>query len=176
MWSRSFLLLGLLVLSGCGFRPLYAPDAPCDAASAVRVDTIAEREGQLLRRGLLALFEPHGPCAHPLYNLVTTVEIQKSEFGLRRDNTAQRNRMTATVNYQLLDIKTKAPVYRAKKTAITSYAIGSSATTSVLPLIVSEKDAKARLMEELALAIHTDVLVYLQDLKSKEPTQAPSAP
>src|SRR4051794_24538649 len=57
---RGLLGLGLLGLSGCGFRPLYGPvtaadgteSALTDELAAVRVGPIYERTGQLLRRNL----------------------------------------------------------------------------------------------------------------------------
>lgn len=163
MWFPSFLLVGALALSGCGMRPLYAPSAPWKDAYPVHVATISDREGQLLRKSLLRLFSPYGPSNQVLYELKTSLHIEKDEIGLRQDQTAQRNRITAKASYALVDRATKKNLLEGTRTSINSYAIGDNSATSMLPLIVAEKDAKARSMEELAFAIHTDVILYLQE-------------
>lgn len=170
MWSRNLLVAcaGALLLSACGMRPLYGPSAPWKGAYPVHVAPIAEREGQLLRKGLLALFSPYGPTKDPLFDLKTSVIVTKDEVGLRRDETAQRLRLRATATYSLYDKVTHTILFTHMKSVVTSYAIGDRSSTSSLPLIVEEKDAKARLMEELAHTLHADIVLYLQEHTPQE--------
>ncbi|MBA4118019.1 MAG: hypothetical protein C0514_03885 [Candidatus Puniceispirillum sp.] len=173
MWCRNLLIacVGTLVVSGCGMRPLYGPSAPWKGAYPVHVAPIAEREGQLLRRGLLSLFSPYGQTQDPLFDLKTEVTFTKDEVGLRRDETAQRARIRATATYTLYDKIEHKPLFSRTKTVVTSYTIGDRSSTASLPLIVEEKDAKARVMEELARSIHADVVLYLQEHSAHAPKE-----
>ena len=86
---------GLLGLSGCGFRPLYAPVTSEDGGAedirdelaAVRVGNIAERTGQLLRRDLQRRFEGKRLGVPARYALQVAVAYTVEPLGFRRDGT-----------------------------------------------------------------------------------------
>jgi LPS-assembly lipoprotein len=100
-------LLGLLLLvPGCGFRPLYGPRPEGSAApglDAVRVGLIPERNGQLLRRELEArLGSRNGGAAR--YDLRVGLAYGVEAQGFARDGTPSRVRITATANWFLYDL------------------------------------------------------------------------
>jgi LPS-assembly lipoprotein len=100
---------GLLGLSGCGFRPLYAPVTAEDGGTAdvrddlaaVRVGNIPERSGQLLRRDLQRRFEGVRVGVPARYALQVVVTYSVEPLGYRRDGTITRLRYVATGNWSL---------------------------------------------------------------------------
>ncbi|MBR0681784.1 hypothetical protein GXW74_14915 [Roseomonas eburnea] len=102
-------VLGLLLLSGCGFRPLHGPRAPGATApglETVRVGLIVERNGQLLRRQLEERLGS-GTGAPARYDLRVGLAYGVELQGFARDGTPSRVRVTATANWFLYD--TAAP-------------------------------------------------------------------
>ena len=99
---------GLLGLSGCGFRPLYAPgsaaggdpDLVAELAS-VRVGPIYERTGQLLRRNLQRRLEDTQPGTPARYQLNVSYVPGVEVLGYRRDGTITRVRYTFSGNWDL---------------------------------------------------------------------------
>ena len=96
-------VLGLLLLSGCGFRPLHGPrpeGAAAPGLETIRVGLITERNGQLLRRHLEERLGSRGPSRYDLrIGLGYGVDLQ----GFARDGTPSRVRVTATANWYLYD-------------------------------------------------------------------------
>lgn len=109
--SRRALLgvAGLLGLSGCGFRPLYAPITAADGSesdlatelAAVRVGPIHERSGQILRRNLQRRLEDSQPGTPARYMLNVQVVPGIEVLGYRRDGTISRLRYIFTGNWDL---------------------------------------------------------------------------
>jgi LPS-assembly lipoprotein len=110
-WSRRRLLgaSGLLALSGCGFRPLYGPAEQAstqepgllEALASIRVGSIPERTGQLLRRSLQRRFEDGAPGTPARYNLQVSVSYAAEPLGYRSDGAITRLRYTATASWTL---------------------------------------------------------------------------
>lgn len=98
-------VLGLLLLSGCGFRPLHGERAGSPTVAAgletIRVGLIPERNGQLLRRNLEdRLRSGQAPVRYDLrVGLSYGIELQ----GFARDGAPSRVRVTASSNWFLFD-------------------------------------------------------------------------
>ena len=98
-------LLGVLLLSGCGFRPLYGPrpqGAATASLAAIRVGLIAERHGQLLRRALEDRLRSGTAVAR--YDLRVGLSYGVEVQGFARDGTPSRVRYTASANWYLFDV------------------------------------------------------------------------
>ncbi|MDO9712168.1 LPS assembly lipoprotein LptE [Paracraurococcus lichenis] len=101
--------VGLLGLSGCGFRPLYGPVTAADGSeadlttelAAVRIGPIYERTGQLLRRNLQRRMEDSAPGTPARYQLNVSYVPGLEVLGYRRDGTITRIRYTFTGNWDL---------------------------------------------------------------------------
>jgi len=108
---RALLALGgtLGLLSGCGFRPLYAPVTTEDGGTAdirddlaaVRVGNIPERSGQLLRRELQRRFEGVRLGVPARYALQVAVTYAIEPLGYQRDGTITRLRYIANGSWTL---------------------------------------------------------------------------
>ena len=162
LWRSIIALWSVTFLNGCGFEPLYAPMTRASVQDlGVKIDPIPDREGQLMRNALFALFQPHGLVVNPAYQLKTKISFDQADLGFRRDETASRTRITATTEFQLINLQTQKVIHKGKLKATTAYTVGPQVTSAALPLIVSEKDSKKRLVQQLATDIHRDIATYV---------------
>jgi LPS-assembly lipoprotein len=103
---RAFLLLGASTLvAGCGLRPLYGDgSAQADARgdlAAVRIDSIPDRNGQILRNRLIDRFYAEGGPQPWRYDLTVAVTVTEGRAGLRANDTATRRTLTANASFRL---------------------------------------------------------------------------
>ena len=107
MFRRAFPLLAL-GLSGCGFRPLYAPGAMANGReiseelASVRVVNIGERNGQMLRRALQQRLEDSRPGTPARFELRCGLAIAADLQGYREDGVISRIRFTASSDFTLV--------------------------------------------------------------------------
>jgi len=104
-------LLGAVALGlgGCGFRPLHAPRGAdpvlASELAAVRVPVIAERFGQLTRRGLQQKLAAGAPGAvTPRYELRLVPALSYEGSAIDLTGAATRVRMVAGATWALLGI------------------------------------------------------------------------
>ncbi len=137
--KKIFSALGaLLIITGCGFEPLYVERKPdegwyykgefdtsiTDEMEKIRVEPVSERFGQLLRNNLLDSFTPKGTPTNPRYRLVIgDIDKQVVQQALRDDITATRERVRYRVNYYLYDNETNKQLVRGNSMAYVSYDI-----------------------------------------------------
>lgn len=151
--SVSFLGMALSIVAftliGCGFTPLYRAGTN---TYNLKIATMPDHEGQMLKNELLALFtsQANNPCS---YTLKPRIVFSHDEHGLRRDATAKRQTLTATIYFSLVKEASHKVIYEDKVITTTGYNVGSSAEVASVPLIASEKDARKRLMQQGAQEI-----------------------
>lgn len=100
---REFVAAGVLLVAGCGFQPLHTYEGRNGggveaALSAVRIDVIEDRSGQILRNFLIDRLSPQGPARY-----VLAVEISEGVGGelLSPDSLETRNVYTMTAKFTL---------------------------------------------------------------------------
>jgi LPS-assembly lipoprotein len=92
----------LLTLSGCGFHPLYAPGGAQDAdLSAVFVDIIPDRSGQLLRQALQERLEGSDNAAAKRFVLSVSYGAHVIGIGIQNDNSSTRTRVSGDATWSL---------------------------------------------------------------------------
>jgi len=101
-------LLGAgLVLSGCGFQPMFAARSPGQAGPAVEglaetnVLPLPERSGMLLRQALQARFDRGGGVAQR-YDLQVAFGLGADAIGIQSDSAVSRIRLRGTAAWTLL--------------------------------------------------------------------------
>jgi LPS-assembly lipoprotein len=161
---------GLLGLSGCGFRPLYAPVSAEDGGTAdireelaaVRVGNIPERSGQLLRRDLQRRFEGVRLGVPARYALQVAVTYAVEPLGYRRDGTITRLRYIATGNWTLATLA--VPPRQIAASSIPARALDSFNIPDLQFFAAdSARDAmEARLVEQLSEDIFRRVALELR--------------
>jgi LPS-assembly lipoprotein len=161
---------GTLGLSGCGFRPLYAPVSTEDGGvadirdelAAVRVANIPERTGQLLRRDLQRRFERVRLGVPARYALQVAVTYSVEPLGYRRDGTITRLRYVATGNWSLATLA--VPPRQIASSPIPTRALDSFNVPDLQFFAAdSARDAMdARLAEQLSEEIFRRVAMELR--------------
>ena len=155
------ILFGLAtLLAACGWQPLYAErdngTAETELAS-VKVNTIPDRNGQMLNNLLLDRMNPKGRPATPLYALDITLTEQKANIGIIKDSSATLAQLGSTASYTLWDLKKKAVLQSGRSRSYTSYNI----VQSDFATLSAEKDARERTLREVADDITTKIAVFL---------------
>jgi LPS-assembly lipoprotein len=101
---RSVALPLLLLLGGCGLRPLYAGGASGPAATSlasISVAPIPERAGWLTRNALIDRLG--GENDNAPYRLEVDLDDDISGFGIRGDRSVTRERRTLRARYRLVE-------------------------------------------------------------------------
>ena len=113
--GRRALMVGLLGLGGCGFRPVYLPRGPsepgfADVLSQIYVPVLPERSGQLLRQALQARLDGAGEGGARKYELAPSLRLGSDAIGIQRDNSTSRMRIDASVTWVLRSLTADKPV------------------------------------------------------------------
>jgi LPS-assembly lipoprotein len=131
----------LLLVAGCGFRPLHAPPP---AGS-----TEPRRAGG---------FNPSGERVDARYILHVRLLTQRVESAIRRDGTATRALIDTRADYTLVDLRTGVPALSGVARSFGSHDLVENEYAN----IVADADFRARAVQELASEIQTRVAMFLQ--------------
>jgi LPS-assembly lipoprotein len=112
---RGLLFAALVTLSACGLRPLYGGDEGTPPAgapgggvrgdlAAIKIATIGERSGQVLRNALLDHLTPEGEPRQPLYHLVVTRAESEQTPLHRLDEVAMLQILRVSATWSLRDL------------------------------------------------------------------------
>lgn len=152
------------LMTACGFHPLYMPiQGSSRIAVPVKIATILERDGQILRNYLVDQLTPEGAPQCPQYILEISLTDLITDIGVNVDETASRKSATVTAAIKLKDAKTQAVVYTHTAKAINSFAVLSQNYFSDL---VAEEYAKKEALRLLAEKI-TLLLITFIDSKNE---------
>src|SRR5947207_15789083 len=94
--------LGLSLLGGCGWAPLYADleTGPADEEiRAIRVAPISERIGQKLALALRQSLNPTGELAPQRYLLRTTLSTSRQDIGIQTQGLGTRGKLDTFANF-----------------------------------------------------------------------------
>jgi len=160
MKALTFTLL-LLVLSGCGFRPLYESQGSAEAMRVqlygVEVAPMPDRLGQVMRNRLLEWLDK---SASPTHRLEVTLDSSEEVFGIRPDESAAQEQVTLIASVRLVDLNTDEAVWEQSLRGRTSYDLVLSDFSNVM----QREDANRRLALDLASQIHSRLALYFSDL------------
>jgi LPS-assembly lipoprotein len=124
---RNVSLALALAASACGFRPLYAPSGSTNAElSKVFVDTIPNRDGQLLRQALQEQLDGSG-LSDKSYVLQVQFSLAYSVEGIQQDTSISRNRYIGTAHWVL---RRPGPLGEKITSGVASSLDGSNAINS----------------------------------------------
>src|SRR5579862_1866710 len=152
--------LGLLVLGGCGWAPLYAdPETgPADeAVRAIRVAPISERIGQKLALALRQSLNPTGEETPQRYLLRVTLRTQRQDLGIQTQGLGTRGKFDAYANFTLSDSTSGLNLFSGTSHVADSFDILANEYSNV----VAEDDARTRAVEEMRRDIVTRLTLFL---------------
>jgi LPS-assembly lipoprotein len=156
--TRLLALAFVLILSGCGLRPLYGGGGSGEVARSLRSISVAPikgRAGWLVRTSLEDRLG--APSAQPRYRLEVELDDDITGFGIRSDDAVTRERRTLRARYRLVD--------SAKGTVLVDATAGSDAgidaVGSEYATVAAEQTALERLAKEMADQIVTRLALFV---------------
>ena len=105
---KKTLTLCCLLLSGCGFHPVYGPSENGTVThnmGMVAIDSLPDRHGQMLRNDLIDRMYINGRPEHPLYRLTIKARASEEDLGIQADATSTRSMLNFYADYDLKDLK-----------------------------------------------------------------------
>lgn len=108
LW-RSFIIVTVLCLSACGFKPLYGSsqhNSLSDTLAAVEIPEARNRTEQIFLVHLSDLLNPGNISAPPQYRINVTLNQSSSPLAIQKDRTITRYKTIITAHYTLTDIAT----------------------------------------------------------------------
>lgn len=154
---RTIAFIPLLLLTACGFQPLYEAGGSSSAMQAylasVEVGPIEDRLGQIMRNRLVSRLNGAG---NPEYRLEVGLQQNSESFGVRPDTATTQEQLTLVAGVRLVPIKTGEPVLEENFRARTSFDL----VLSDFATVSQREDAANRLVLELAERIHRRLALY----------------
>lgn len=152
------LAVAALLLSACGFEPLLGqfPHSRGQANLAeIRVETIPDRSGQLLRNRLVDAFGSKAPAR---YTLTIQLREPRQTLAVRRDDIISRSGYTATASFSLAEVGGKS-IFAGTATYTTDYELANSEFAT----LASRDDARDRTLELVSADIRTQIAVFFRN-------------
>lgn len=158
-------LAALLLLSACGFSPLYGThSAGADQdvraqLNRIYIGNIPDQAGQYLRNALMDRFYSAGrPGSNAGYTLtIAPVVESRSELDITKTSDSTRAQLYLTTSMKLTD-RGGAELMARSLTAVTSYNILDSQFTTR----VAEDAARRQALDDLARQVETHVLLHFK--------------
>ena len=157
---RRLLLLGLLPLAGCGYRPLYgtANDrrGVVTSMAAVSIPEAQDRLTQIIRNDLLSTMRPAGTAAEDRYSLVLTSEFKKSDVIDKPLPATTRKSAQVTVSYELTGQRGEGTLTKGRTFSQVSYDLVRQPFADMQ----AETNAIERAAHEVSQDIRTRLAAY----------------
>jgi len=160
LFSRIFVLLGLLGLGACGFSPVYSEQSGAIASAQLRNITISptgNRTTQLVRNQLIKQFSNSGETQAPEFYLSLVVTESLSSVLIRRTTDVQRNNLTINARYTLQSADRRTVLTKGRTVAVAPYNLVSkdfgTISTSEFANVSARKDAR----KKAAISVADDI-------------------
>ncbi len=159
-YKSLFAIIILFALTACNLRPMYEDNGNMNICYPIKIATIKDRDGQILRNYLLDLMSPQGEPAKPRYLLEITLTSSIKSIGVNKDETTSRKEATLTALYRLRNFKTNKILHCGSANGINSFNISNFTKTldqnyysDVVAEEYAKKEALRILAEKLVLLI-----------------------
>jgi len=166
LFNRRSLLILPLVLTACGFTPVYAPgEVGAGLRGKVEVAEPDTVDTYLLVQNLE---ERLGRATQPVYSLSLVLVTATQGLAITANNETTRYSLIGDVAYSLRKIDSQDIIASGNVNNFTGY----SATGSTVETLASERDARERLMVILADQLTTQLYATV-DLPVDQPAGQP---
>jgi LPS-assembly lipoprotein len=150
---RAFLTSAFLIFAGCGYSPTLAPGGSAEGLrGSIEIADPADASGFVLVRELETLL---GDAESPQYRLEADIRLRDEGVGILPDQTITRYQVVGVVDYQLSGLASGEEVAKGRVSNFTSY----SATSTTVATTAARRDARDRLMINLADQIVSDLVL-----------------
>jgi LPS-assembly lipoprotein len=166
---KTFLAI-LLLLSGCGFEPVYktSEDAK-NTLSQVAVKDVPGRAGQIFTASLKDRLNPTAQVSNPRFLLQPTVDIQIVPISIDDDGTIARFRLLFDTSYTLKDMKTEKIIQRDRIRRSSSYNISDADYST----FIAERNAIEEGAETLAHEYFLRIAAFLKQYQQQQNSISP---
>ncbi len=154
----------LLLVSGCGFTPMYGGNNPSGhkaeaALSNIAIDNIPDHTGQYLRNRLIDRINAAVTPSSPRYRLsLTPVQENRTELDITKTADTTRAQLRLSSGLALRDTASGEILLTRTLSATTSYNILSSQFTTR----VSEDNARRNALDDLARQAEQQIVLYFR--------------
>ena len=155
-------LAACLLVSACGFVPLYGQAGVSGGLSTIQVKVPQGRSAYLVRESLDDALG-HDARQEPTYRLEVTVDERRFARGLRVDNVANRYELQLKVSYSLVSIQTGTILLSGTAPIAVTY----DSADAPYGGITAQQDGQKRAAQEAAQQIRLELARYLA--KSPKP-------
>ncbi|MFA6279561.1 MAG: LPS assembly lipoprotein LptE [Bdellovibrionales bacterium] len=166
---RAF-LMGLLLLSACGFSPIYGDHAGSHAVTAsmsdVFIESIDGQDGQFLRNKLIDRLYFHGRPAAPKAFLTVVLTSTEVGLGVQKDATTSRSQLEMNASYRLVG-KDKKNLFSGTAHSVASY----SRLTAQFGTLATQRDAYERALNEIGEQIAGRLSLYYAERERPSATK-----
>lgn len=170
LWRSLGIILCVVGIQACGFQPLYGPHSafPQDDLQQIDVKVITERSGQMMRNRLLYMLH-HQAKAKKNYILDVIMSESRSDQVYDRDATAKRTVIKIDVRMVLRPAGDTKALFEKTLDESIGFSFGPDAEFASYTSIVSEADAKERLIEHLSRKITHELSLYFHRKNTNKP-------
>ena len=165
LYKRFLCLLTLscqLVLTGCGFQPLYMKTTTnvTEELQKVKVAVIPNRNGQILRNHLIDRLSTRNPSVVPAYQLKVSLAEKSDNLAFRRDHTPRHTRIRITATYRLIDLDSGKVIVTGNTSQIASYSLGATAEFGSFSSEVASHTIRERALRIIAEDVRVKLASY----------------
>lgn len=150
------LAAALMMLGGCGLKPLYSGGSASPAAQVlgeIEIVPMEGRAGWLLANALRERMSVVPASANPRYRLQIALDDQITGLAIRRDDSVARERRTLRARYQLVEVGNDGVVLDATA--------GSDAGIDVVGSDYATIAAEATALERLADVVADQIITRI---------------
>jgi len=170
-----FLLTTLLLLTACGFSPIYGSH---DAASVpvakalgnVAIESIADHNGQFLRNKLIDRMYEKGRPEKPQARLHVVLSTSEVAIGVQKDATTTRSQIRITAAYELSDLDGNE-LHKGRAYSVASY----NKLAAQYGTVASQRNAYERALGEISEQIVNNLSLYYAEKATTTPAEKPAA-
>ncbi len=155
------ILLACVIVSGCGFDPIYSSRGQTKANhefSYVGVASIKDRIGQMLRNDLIHQLRIAGELKKKKYDLIVELEETVQSLAVRKSAFATRANLKVTAKYVLVSSERSKTLLQSSEHATVSYNIYNSEFAT----LVARRDAHERAIRSLGKDIVIRLAIYFE--------------
>ena len=160
------------LLDGCGFQPMLAKSRDQssveDNFAKIKVATIENRSGQVLRNNLIDTLTPGGEPSHPAYTLLIRIEEPQQNLAFQRNNSVTNVAYSINAYWRLVD-QNGSPVYASTSSSSQQYTLSNSQYATS----VSAQNTRDQIVQDLTQDIRNQLARYF--LSAKPTTAAPQS-
>lgn len=151
------LLLGAILLQGCGYQPLYATRDDGSSVSqdlaSVSVEMQSTRVGQLVRNEIVRSIRPAGGAAPDRYVLKLAATGDSQTLVDTSDTVHRRLAYNLTTDFQLIDISSQKPIFSGRAFSRVPYDRLNASFTNVQARVNAEEQAAQQVGQEVRLRV-----------------------